>query len=620
MAEPVSWSDDGTPRSERFDDVYRSRAGGLAQSRHVFLAGCGLPGAWADRGHFTILETGFGLGLNFLAAWQAWRAAADEAGRCRILHFVSCEAWPVAAADIVRSARQDADAADLLPLAHALAARWWGLVPGLHRLQFESGRVLLTLAVGDAAQALRELQCQADAVWLDGFRPECNAAMWSAELMGQVARLSRRGARLATWTVAGDVRRQLAQAGFQVQKVPGLVPKRGCLRGLFDPPWTLRREQVRFGPAVPASAGGQALVIGAGLAGAAAAAQLAGRGWQVTVLDAAPQPAAGASALPAGLMAPAQSPDDNLLSQLSRAGMRATLAEVEQRLVEGQDWGALGVLERRERPGEPPHAGHAAAWSQDAAASVKAQAGWPPDLPAWWHAHAAWVVPAALVRAWLAQPGICWRGGLHVTGLARREGGGWRVQCEQLPGRESHALEADAVVVAVAQASAALLAPHARLALHPVRGQVCWGPLAPEAALPFALNGHGHLLTGLPLAGPGAGAWLAGSTYGRGDADGGVRAADRAANLARLRELAPAWAGARPGGVVHDWAGVRCTSTDRRPLAGTVAPGLGVITALGSRGLSLAALCAQVLAAQWHGEPLPIAPRLAQALSPERQR
>src|SRR6476646_9530182 len=64
----------GTPFSAEFHDIYHSEHGGLAQSRHVFLGGNALPERWQGQDAFTILETGFGLGLTFLCAWEAWRA------------------------------------------------------------------------------------------------------------------------------------------------------------------------------------------------------------------------------------------------------------------------------------------------------------------------------------------------------------------------------------------------------------------------------------------------------------------------------------------------------------------------------------------------------------------
>ncbi|HEY8050941.1 MAG TPA: tRNA (5-methylaminomethyl-2-thiouridine)(34)-methyltransferase MnmD, partial [Ramlibacter sp.] len=208
MPEPVEWQPDGTPRSARFDDIYRSASGGLEQARHVFLRGCGLPDAWAGLPQWRILETGFGLGLNFLAAWRAWK---DDPQRPRILHFVSIEAWPVAAQDIVRSA----GAYDgIAPLARELAAQWFDLTPGAHRLSFEQGRVLLTLHVRDVHEVLRRETFTADSVFLDGFDPQRNPDMWDDAAIAAAARHCRRGTRLATWTAAGDVRRRLESRGF----------------------------------------------------------------------------------------------------------------------------------------------------------------------------------------------------------------------------------------------------------------------------------------------------------------------------------------------------------------------------------------------------------------------
>src|SRR3954462_5277588 len=126
MPERIDWLEDGTPYSPRFSDRYRSENGGLDQARDVFFKGCGLPGAWAGQPQWRILETGFGLGLNFLAAWRAWK---DDPQRPNLLHFVSSEAWPVAAGDLLRSA---AAYPELVPLAQALAEQWFGLVAGMH--------------------------------------------------------------------------------------------------------------------------------------------------------------------------------------------------------------------------------------------------------------------------------------------------------------------------------------------------------------------------------------------------------------------------------------------------------------------------------------------------------
>ena len=566
----------------------------MAGPVHVLLTGCGLPEAWAGQDSWSILETGFGLGLNFLAAWRAWK---DDPRRPRVLHFVSIEARPVAAEDLLRAAAPEPG---IKGLAHELAERWWGLGPGWHRLQFESGRVVLTLCVGDVRRLLEEQSFAADSVFLDGFEPQSDSQAWEPATLKAVARCCRRGTVAVSWTDSGQLRRDLQQCGFQVENVAGLPPGRESLRARFDPSWDLRRAAPTLRTA------GTALVIGSGLAGAASAAMLARRGWRERVLDAGDEPAAGASALPAGLLAPHTSPDDNLLSRLSRAGVRITLQEAGERLLAGTGWAQTGVLERRGPDARPP-----AALGFGEEAWQRPVEGEPGSL---WHPAAAWIKPGALVRAWLSEPGVGWRGGVRVASLAHRDGA-WHALAED----GTSIADADIVVVAAALDSAPLL-DH-RLALNPVRGQVSWSLHDREPPIGGApRNGHGHFLPDVPL--PEGRAWLTGSTYGRGDRSPEPREADQRANLERLRLLAPE-AAARlasqfESGAARAWVGVRCASSDRRPLVGELAPGLWVSTAMGSRGLTFAGMCAQLLVARLHGDPLPLPARLAAALDAQR--
>ena len=608
-AEPVAWRADGVPYSERFDDIYHTETGALAQSRHVFLGGCGLPEAWAGRPQWRILETGFGLGLNFLTTWQAWRL---DANRPRMLHFVSIERHPVGLEDLLRAAGAYPE---LLPLAEELAAQWHGLLPGFHRLAFEAGRVALTLCIGDVQPMLRAQRFEADSIFLDGFSPEQNPAMWSPDTCKAVSRFARQGTGLATWTYARAVRDALSQNGFKLERRPGLPPKRDCLASVFAPAWTVRRR----GPA-PANveAPGRCAVIGAGLAGAAVAASLARRGWQIAVFDSADRPAAGASGLPVGVLAPHVSPDDALLSRLTRAGIRATWLELERLLEEGRDWRASGVLERRPEGDTRVPAG----WSESgpneswpASVAQLANAGLPADASALWHTRAGWVRPSRLIEAWLREPGVEFRGGVAVSHLAHGAAG-WQLLD---PARQLLA-EADRVVVAAGYESGRF-APG--LPLQPVRGQVAWGRMTDRLALPATpLNGDGHLIAHVP-GDEDALLWLAGATFDRDSTDLEPHDADAAANRERLKRLHPAAAAGLAGsfdrGEVNAWVGVRCASGDRRPLVGPLNDaGLWACTALGSRGLSFAALCAELLAAQWHGEPLPLAATLAKALGTER--
>ena len=632
MPEPIEWLDDGTasgaPFNPRFGDRYRSELGGLEQAQNVFLAGCGLPAAWGGQAQWRILETGFGLGLNFLVTWAAWKV---DPMRPKLLHFVSTEAYPASAEDVLRSA---ANHSGLQPLALQLQAQLWGLLPGFHRLVFEGGQVLLTLCIGDAKAMLRQQQFEADSVYLDGFSPSKNPDIWDVHTFKAVARCCKRGTRIATWTIARNVRDALSQCGFIVKKTQGTPPKRDNLQGQYNPFWEPKKP-IQIPLLVPRQPS-NAIVVGAGLAGAAIANSLARRGWQVVVLDAAGTPASGASGLPAGLLVPHVSSDDSLLSRLSRSGVRMTLQQADALLAPGIDWNHSGVLEHGidgvARALPQPSAGAAADWSHTATPAQIAGAGLAATDTALWHARAGWIKPARLVNAWLSTPGIAWRGNARVATLLPGPQG-WQV----MDAAGEVLAQANLVVLATAYGSQALAATvnPAPLALQAVRGQVSWGTHKAQyqgqdrgqakgqiKGLPdFPVNGHGGLIPAVP--GPEGLRWLMGASYERGCDTPVIKQQDHHQNLERLRRLLPQAADLLAdefiAGTVQAWAGIRCATPGRLPAQGRIATtGSGaevwICSGMGSRGLTFAGLCAELLVARLHGEPLPIERRLAQAL------
>ncbi|MEQ1882857.1 MAG: tRNA (5-methylaminomethyl-2-thiouridine)(34)-methyltransferase MnmD, partial [Burkholderiales bacterium] len=203
-----AYGPDGALFSPEFDDVYSSSVGALEQARHVFLGGNGLPDRWRGAQRFTIVETGFGTGLNFLATWQCWLEHAPPDAR---LNFVSVELHPFVRDDL---ARIHARYLELYDLSGELCEGYPPLMPGFHRLHLAKGRVTLTLMFGEVLPMLRQLDAQADAFYLDGFAPQKNPQMWGAPVFGQLGRLCAPGATLATWSVAGSVREGLTKAGF----------------------------------------------------------------------------------------------------------------------------------------------------------------------------------------------------------------------------------------------------------------------------------------------------------------------------------------------------------------------------------------------------------------------
>lgn len=281
---PLDWTPDGQPRSRLFGDVYFSAEDGLAETRAVFLDGCGLPDAWEGRRRFVVGELGFGTGLNIAALLDLWRRARPSGGQ---LHVFTVEGFPVTADEAARALGRWPE---LDEVARALTRRWPGRARGVHRLELPEFSAIVDVAVQDVAQALTGWTGQADAWFLDGFSPALNPRMWSDEILGLVGARSAPGARAATFTVAGQVRRGLAAAGFEIEKRPGFGRKR-------------ERLEARLPGEAPEPSARRVAVIGAGIAGAAAARAVRALGGEAIVIEAA-HPGAGGSGNPAALVTP----------------------------------------------------------------------------------------------------------------------------------------------------------------------------------------------------------------------------------------------------------------------------------------------------------------------------
>jgi tRNA 5-methylaminomethyl-2-thiouridine biosynthesis bifunctional protein len=285
----------GVPVAARFGDVYYSLENGLAEAEFTFLGGIDAPKIWQGRSHFTICETGFGTGLNFLASYKKWL----ESGASGRLTFISTEAFPLSDTDLSRA---HAAFSTLEPFAKKLREAWPPNTKGYHLRHFEGGKIQLLLLFGDAAETLTQLSAKVDAWFLDGFAPAKNPEMWSEALFDQMVRLSNPGAPFATFTAAAMVKSRLSARGFDVRKAPGYGKKRHRLLGKLRAHAqktcdTVCHEWAQLNTAKP----GRTTVIGAGVAGRALTAELTHRGHPVTLFGGS-RPAA--SDVPAAVLAP----------------------------------------------------------------------------------------------------------------------------------------------------------------------------------------------------------------------------------------------------------------------------------------------------------------------------
>jgi tRNA 5-methylaminomethyl-2-thiouridine biosynthesis bifunctional protein len=579
------WTDEGAPRSGRFEDVYFSQQDGLAESRAVFLAGCGLPDAWAARTRFTVAELGFGTGLNIAALLDLWRRTRPPGGR---LSIFSVEGFPL---DRDEAARALATWPELADAARALLDTWPAATPGFHRLDLPGFDATLDLAVGDVAWALTQWTGRADAWFLDGFAPSTNPAMWSDTVLDGIAARSAPGARIATFTVAGAVRRGLAERGFTVDKRPGHGRKR-------------ERLEARA-PAAGEAPGSTPTVaiVGAGVAGAALARAFAAVGVRATVVE-AEGPGSGASGFPAALVTPRLDAGDGAIAALYAQALTRAAALYEA--VPGAV-AARGVLQLEQAPRDAARyakIADQAVWPAGAMTALDAAAcadrlGEPAGSGGLLMAGAFALRPAPVLTAWLAQADR------RLAAVARIEAvdGGWRL----LDASGKVILQADVVVLAAGWGSAAL-AP--ALSLSPVRGQADW--VEGVASGPVAWGGYA-VPTGSGL--------LFGATHDRGETAGDATAEASDRNLAtvaaRLPALADRIAAAGPSTAR---TAVRATTPDRLPLAGAApgAPGLFLLGGLGSRGFCVAPLLAEHVAALVISAPSPLPAALAVRIDPVR--
>lgn len=605
---PVEFTAQG-PASPRYGDRYHGMSGALAQAQGVFLAGCGLPGAWRGRRSWCVVETGFGLGFNFLACWQAWR---EDPARCARLDFLSIERHPVGLADL---ARAHAAEPALAALARQLRLKLPPPLDGCHRLEFEQGRVCLTLVYGDGATALAELDARADTVFLDGFAPDRNPELWDAPVLAELARLARPGARLATWCATGALRRALATQGFAAERGPGFGGKRETTRAARP------GEPDRSAPDGPR----HALVLGAGVAGCQVAERLCRRGWQVQLFDAGDGPALAASGNPAGVVRPLLSRDDNRLTRWTRAAfLYACQAWTDAHGRPDAGWHPGGALQLardeaqarqwQQALAEQAVPGDYAAWL-DATATAR-RCGLPAGRGGLLFPGGGWAQPREICRSALAACGEALQVHWQVRVAAIEHGSaGW--QLRDASGRVLG--EAPQLVLAVgagafdgvhAPAGPDFL-PAGLRPLQVLRGETTQVAAPALAGLEIALCGDGYLVPN-----PDA-AFTLGATYDR-SGDALPSAAGRTANLAHLSALTRLDGNAVR--VLGGRAAWRSVAADRIPVVGADPDGKGLwhLRALASRGLVWSALAAELLASRIAGEASPLARSLVPLLAPQR--
>ena len=643
----LHWKDD-TPEAADFGDIYFSRDNGLAESRHVFLAGNRLAERWQQlpaQSTFVIGETGFGTGLNFLLAWQLWLETAPPEAK---LFFISTELHPFTKEDLQRA---------LLPwqelaiFTDELLHNYPALIAGFHYLPLAQGRVTLLLLFGDAQETLPQLTdsqhsdffannpWHVDAWFLDGFAPSKNPQLWQNTLLAHIAALSKTGTTLATFTAAGQVRRDLTALGFSVTKIPGFGSKREMITAtLTEPkknhaainktPWLLHTKTH--------SKPKRVILIGAGLSGCHIARTLAERDIHVTVLEQHAQAAQEASGNPQGALYTKLSANNAALTRFSLSSLQYALRHYSKTFLKDSVH-RCGLLQLQEKPDHallalmqenPP----LAQWVS--AEHASAVSGIPLAQGGWWLPQSGWIDPRALCNQLLDHSNIDTKFQCNVAQLQRSHSHWQAIDAQQQVIAQSEHL-----IIACSN-SAKQFSHTAWLPLRAVRGQITQLPTnTTSETLRCVVCDEGYLTPAHQQQ------HCLGASFIPDDTATDLRHSEQQHNMSLLNAISPALHNAWQNEKLQGRAALRCTTPDHLPMVGALPDreiflrdyaalrhnakvvinntgsymnGLWVFTGFGGRGLCYIPLAAELLAAQLLHEPRPLPQDIQQALAPAR--
>lgn len=552
------------PRSEEFDDVYFNSEDGPGETAYVFFDGNNLPAAWQGAERFTIGETGFGTGLNFLLAWKLFDRTAPAGA---MLDYVSVEKYPLSAEQIGNGLSQFSDI--LSPYLEKFLAKYPMRVPGFHRIVFDN-RVALTLIFDDAGDALSEVEGQIDAWFLDGFTPSRNPDMWTDKVFGEIARLSHKNTTLSTFTSAGFVKRGLRAVGFDIKKRKGFGFKWSMLTGVFT------EGTEKSNPVIKT-----VHIKGAGLAGCAAAYVLSQYGFEISLHD--PNGiASGASGNPVGILNPRLSAFRTPESDYYTAAFAMAAREFPHLGgVEYDRCGSLHLVTDEEKEKKFSRTLENWEWGDAhmqylSAPQASNIAGVPLKHDALHLPDAGKINPAKLCAAY----------------------------AKNIPFSDT---KADITIYA--HGAAIPSDPDfAWLPLQTVRGQI-----TTVKATPQSKSITTNLCYGGYISPERDGVHVLGSTFQKWLGDTAPRDEDNISNIEKLQAILPQSAFE----IVGHRAALRCTASDRFPIIGPVEQGY-ITTAYGSHGITGSLLGAHILADYLRGGPFCVGKSTLKALAPER--
>ena len=670
------WSKSISATSLLFDSLYFDSSAGIKKIRHTFLEKSPLTAQWKshDKDLFSIGETGFGAGLNFLITAKAWLEYCDIQKNKKILHFVSVEKFPVPRKDLKRILSL---VPELSTLGQELIDTYPPPIPGIHKLYLAKKRIVLTLMYGDGHDMLSSIKNSDhpfferqnnpvfDAWFLDGFSPAKNKHMWSTKLLKVIADLSQPGTTIITSTSEEAIRQKLEKVGFSIKIAPKInctnnvlmgifknpilphIPKKNWVPVRFDSPhkapWYLTPEIEK-----PKTA----IVIGGGIAGCSTARSLAERGISVTLIERHKKIGQEASGNPQGILYPKLSSN---ISQISRFGVTTLLAASRyyDNLLDSNVSRYLGarcgvLILPKSTNDEKNFEKIASLFPSSFVQLLKdkdldQQAGLPlVNRVGLFFPKLGWICPPEACESLIKHPliNVC---KAEVKKISLRDKSEKSCQLWSALDHKNRVIASAPVMIIACAFNSSKFSQTAHLPTKQVRGQTTMTPpTITSSPLKTILCSKGYMLPMLD------GTHTLGATYNLNENETGIRTEDHKANINQLAIIDPA--------LVQNFedidvtaldgrASFRCTTPDFLPIAGPAPKlndyvmnyklmrktgrahipipgscweGLYLNIGHGSRGLSYAPICADLIASQICREVPPLELDLRQAIHPGR--
>lgn len=579
------------PISKQFGDVYFSKANGLLETRHVFLAGNDLAerlSQLSDHAYFCVAETGFGTGLNFLALWQLWQQVRPN-NHSR-LHFISTEKYPLNPHDLQRALSVWTELSDL---SARLLAQYPLALAGCHRLRFDDERISLDLWLGDANHSLSQITGEqtVHAWFLDGFAPACNPDLWQKTIFNEIIRLSGYRSTFASFSVAGVLKRGLTEHGIQIRRPKGFGHKREMLKAID----VNSEKQHKFPVHSPPKS---IAVIGAGIAGLVVAWTLAQRGITVQLYE-KNAAVSGASGNPYALLNPKLCTMEQIETHLMMVAWQYAIRFYRQFTA----FRPLEIFQLQEKnPADAQQLNQAYA---DDICAWTTQCNHSP-FPAHLLKNTGAISPHQFAEQVLQHDNIHFTIA-EICHLERK------AETWQLHTAQGELAEFDHVICCTALNANQLLPQISPL--KAIRGQVTWTRIQADA-MPlhhaYSYGGYAMMLD--------AEHCLFGASFLPNRTDQQVHADDHQHNQQLMQHALPHLAN-KLNPHQQEWQGrasLRAQSKDYFPLVGEVADNLSCFVGLGSKGFLFAPLCAEILASQILQEHLPAPPAIMKMLKPLR--